>query len=132
MFQFDDDTFGHGAAAGIFDQSSGALGKIFEPFAEEVSPALTENQFSRRIGERQAQPAIEANVGFLYGVEDRQGLVHLAAFESADFRRSLRLDSRHGGTVGWRQKGSAGLSRGCFGLSPIEPLHGLFHIQIAV
>jgi hypothetical protein len=100
-------------------------------FAEECA-AFTEDEFGCGVDERQAQLFVEANVGFLYGVEDRQGLVHLAAFESADFRRSLRLDSRHGGTVGRRQKGSAGLSRGCFGLSPIEPLHGLFHIQIAV
>ena len=70
MFQFHDDTFGHCAAAGIFDQSSRTLGKIYQLFAEE-SAAFTENEFGCRIDERQAQLAVEANVGFLYGFEDR-------------------------------------------------------------
>ena len=104
VFQRDGNAFVYGPVAGIFERDSAACrAQLFEPFAEEFGPSLAENWFDRPIGERTMTLAVEANICFLYGVEDDQGLFHTHGLQhittpastSSEIRRGTQECVRH-------------------------------------
>src|SRR4030095_16529592 len=103
VFEPDDDAFGHRAAAGIFEGRFDTYRDLSQLLAEKFRPALTENCFRRPIDQGKAKLGVEANISFLYGIEDYGSLVNLPDSKSTDFRGGL-LRCRRISTTRWRQK----------------------------
>src|SRR4051812_17572234 len=100
MLQFDDGAFGQSTAGCVFDRRSGNSGNIGGALAEECQAFAAEESFRGLVGERQTRAAIEANEGFRYGGEERNGIVRFARLGSTDFRGSLRCTRT--AAAGWR------------------------------